>query len=167
MSKQFEIERKYLPKHIPKDIDQFPYHSIEQGYLCTSPVVRIRKKDNSYILTYKSAGMLVREEYEHPLSEEGYLHLRNKCDGLIIEKRRYLIPDSSGHTIELDVFKGVLSGFVLAEVEFASQEAASQYVPPTWLGDDVTHIPLFHNSRMSFFSKNDTHNFIKQFGINE
>ena len=48
-----EIERKFLIKkdRFPDNLAQYPCHEIEQGYLCTEPVVRIRRQDDSYILT--------------------------------------------------------------------------------------------------------------------
>ena len=49
-----EIERKYLIKQLPENLTSFEHHLIEQGYLCTEPVVRIRRQDDDYILTYKS-----------------------------------------------------------------------------------------------------------------
>ena len=51
-----EIERKYLieKEQLPKNLSDYPFHRIEQGYLCTSPVVRIRRQDDEYFLTYKS-----------------------------------------------------------------------------------------------------------------
>ena len=79
-----EIERKFTLKHIPDNLDSYPFHHIEQAYLCTNPVVRIRKQDDEYILTYKGSGMLAREEYNLPLTEESYYHLRQKADGNII-----------------------------------------------------------------------------------
>ncbi len=42
-----EIERKFIPKQLPPDLAQYPYHEIEQGYLCTSPTVRIRQMDDA------------------------------------------------------------------------------------------------------------------------
>ena len=44
--KNYEIERKYLVRTPPKDLSAFPCHDIEQGYLCTDPVVRIRRTMN-------------------------------------------------------------------------------------------------------------------------
>ncbi|KAI4445986.1 hypothetical protein C823_000503 [Eubacterium plexicaudatum ASF492] len=73
-----EIERKFVPKWLPNNLEQYPYHEIEQGYLCTSPTIRIRKMDDTYFLTYKSAGMLAHLEQEMPLSKEAYEHLRKK-----------------------------------------------------------------------------------------
>ena len=87
-----EIERKYLVNHVPADYMEFPCHAIEQAYLCTSPVVRIRREDDSYYLTYKGKGLMTREEYNLPLNEQAYAHLLKKADGIILTKTRYLIP---------------------------------------------------------------------------
>lgn len=144
-----EIERKYLIDSCPFSLDDYPYHEIEQGYLNTNPVVRIRRSDDTYILTYKSKGLMVREEYNLPLNEEAYLHLRTKIDGRLIRKKRYLIPLENGLKIELDYFKGDLAPLILAEVEFPSVEMADSFIPPTWFSEDVTFSPLYHNSTLS------------------
>ena len=57
-----EIERKYLIPELPEHLEQYLHHKIEQGYLCTAPVVRIRRQDDQYYLTYKSGGLMVREK---------------------------------------------------------------------------------------------------------
>ena len=67
-----EIERKFLVAAPPSGYEAFPFHQIEQAYLCTGPVVRIRREDQSYYLTYKSSGALSREEYNLPLTSEAY-----------------------------------------------------------------------------------------------
>ena len=143
-----EIERKFLIKQLPKNIEQYPCRHIEQGYLCTSPVVRIRKQDNDYFLTYKSDGLMSREEYNLPLSAEGYAHLRPKADGLIITKKRYCIPFKN-YTIKLDIFENDLAPLILAEVEFPSEDEANAFIPPEWFADDVTYSGKYHNSYMS------------------
>ena len=79
-----EIERKYLIHHLPDHLDQYPCRQIEQAYLCTSPVVRIRHLDDQYILTYKSGGMLARQEVELPLTPSAYEHLKEKADGTVM-----------------------------------------------------------------------------------
>lgn len=146
--KSFEIERKYLVPAAPENLSSFPYHEIEQGYLCTEPVVRIRRQDDEYYLTYKSKGLMVREEYNLPLTEEAYLHLCEKTDGRLISKRRYLIPFEK-YTIELDLFSSPKKGLLLAEVEFSSEEEALAFCPPDWFGEDVTGSSLYHNSNLS------------------
>lgn len=144
-----EIERKYLIKDLPENLDSYPHLKIEQGYLCTAPVVRIRQQDDLYILTYKSSGLMVREEYNLPLTKEAYLHLREKTDGLLISKTRYVIPLDRRLKIELDVFSGDHEGLILAEVEFPDEETANSFVPPAWFGDDVTFCSQYHNSYLS------------------
>ena len=144
-----EIERKFLPAKPPEHLERFQKHQIEQGYLCTNPVVRIRRSDDEYYLTYKSKGMLAHEEYNLPLTAEAYEHLKPKADGRIIEKTRYLIPLNDKLTVELDVFADDLAPLILAEVEFSSEEEANAFVPPAWLGEDVTFDRRYHNSTMS------------------
>lgn len=146
--KTYEIERKYLISSIPEHLEDYPFHDIEQAYLCTNPVVRIRKQDEEYFLTYKSKGLMKREEYNLPLTKEAYEHLREKIDGKLISKRRYLIPFGK-YTIELDKFFSPLSDLLLAEVEFSSEEEALAFEAPSWFSKDVTSCPEYHNSHMS------------------
>lgn len=161
-----EIERKYIIDCLPADLEKYPFHRIEQAYLCTCPVIRIRRQDDCYILTYKSEGLMAREEYNLPLTAEAYAHLKPKADGIVISKTRYLIPycpgqdnppsaDTHGNPrkqnliIELDVFDKPYEGVVIAEVEFASIDEANSFVPPDWFGEDVTMSTKYHNSTMS------------------
>ena len=146
-----EIERKFLVPRLPEGYDTHPFHQIEQAYLCTGPVVRIRQEDEDYYLTYKGKGLLSREEYNLPLTREAYSHLLPKADGIVLTKKRYLIPlDSPGHlTIELDVFEGRYAGLILAEVEFPTEEAALSFQPPEWFGRDGTFTGEHQNSKLA------------------
>jgi CYTH domain-containing protein len=146
-----EIERKFLIKELPEGYLNYPFRQIEQGYLCTEPVVRVRRENSEFYLTYKSFGLLAREEYNLPLTKESYEHLIAKADGNVLTKKRYLIPVEGDEelTIELDVFEGKFQGLVLAEVEFESVEEANEFVPPVWFGEDVTMSGEYQNSRLS------------------
>ena len=143
-----EIERKFLLERLPEDLDSYAFHEIEQAYLNTHPVVRIRRQDEEYILTYKGKGLMEREEYNLPLNQESYEHLKTKADGIVLSKRRYLIPCDI-YTIELDVFRKPYEGLYLAEVEFSSVEEAKAFVPPVWFGKEVTYSSAYHNSTLS------------------
>lgn len=144
-----EIERKYLIEALPENLASYPSHRIEQGYLCTDPVVRIRREDENYYLTYKSRGLMIREEYNLPLTKDAYQHLLLKIDGRLISKTRYLIPLTDALTVELDVFDKELAPLLLAEVEFSSEAEANAFVPPAWFGEDVTFSKEYHNSVLS------------------
>ena len=144
-----EIERKYLIHALPEHLENYSCRLIEQGYLNTSPVIRIRRDNQKYELTYKSSGLMAREEYNLPLDETSYEHLKEKIDGHIIRKKRYMIPLTHELTIELDVFEGHLAPLILAEVEFPTEEDALSFVPPEWFGEDVTFSGEYHNSHLS------------------
>lgn len=145
-----EIERKYLidASKMPHNLSEYPCRFIEQGYLSTEPVVRVRQDNEDYYLTYKSKGFIEREEYNLPLTKESYLHLRDKADGTIITKKRYEIP-LAPYTIELDIFEGRYDGLILAEVEFPTREEADNFTPPEWFGEDVTFEKKYSNSNLS------------------
>ncbi len=142
-----EIERKFLISSLPS-LDACPFRLLEQGYLSTNPVIRVRREDENYYLTYKGKGLLSREEYNLPLTKEAYVHLLPKADGILIRKKRYLLPLGS-HTIELDVFASPFQGLVIAEVEFATEEEANLFQPPDWFGREVTYDSRYHNSSLS------------------
>lgn len=165
-----EIERKFLIKELPANLAEYPCHLIEQAYLCTDPVIRIRRQDDEYYLTYKGKGLMSREEYNLPLNKDAYEHLLSKADGNIISKRRYVIPlenpqfangflpakdttaqtkHFSGLKIELDLFEAPFQSLILAEVEFPTEEMANAFLMPDWFLEDVTCDPAYHNSNLS------------------
>ena len=147
--KPMEIERKYLIRRLPENLSQYQCKKIAQGYICTNPVVRIRKSDDEYYLTYKGKGLMAREEYNLPLTQEGYEHMLPKIDGRLIEKSRYLIPLDGKLTAELDIFEGDLAPLIIVEVEFDSLDAANSFIPPGWFGEDVTESRKYHNSNLA------------------
>lgn len=160
-----EIERKFTVKEIPAELRQYTCKELEQGYLCTRPVVRVRKSvkngEANYILCYKSklglekkadATAQVCREEEMPLTAEAYEKLLSKVDGRVITKKRYLIPYDA-YTIELDVFGGELTGLVFAEVEFPDEEAAASFVQPSWFDKDVTFDDRFKNNKLALWKE--------------
>ncbi len=141
-----EIEKKFLVKNIPDNLASYTSHRIEQAYLNKQPVIRVRKSDDDYYMTYKGKGMLEREEYNLPLTAEAYEHLSAKADGNVIRKTRYVIPYRE-LDIELDIFD-YPEGLVMAEVEFPSLVDADAFVKPDWFGEEVTLDPKYHNVNM-------------------
>ena len=147
-----EIERKFLIDALPEALSDFSHQEYLQGYLSTSPTVRVRREGETYVLTYKGSGLMKRTEYNLPLTAESFAHLLEKCDGLRIEKTRYRIPLSGTElTAELDVFHGALSGLWLVEVEFPAEESAARFLPPAWFGPEVTQDARYQNSSLSRF----------------
>lgn len=154
-----EIEKKFTIKYMPKGYETCPYKEIVQGYLCESPVIRIRKSNDEYILTYKSKIGLekkkskaarINNEVEVVLTKQGYEHLKNKADGNLITKTRYMIPLSDGKTAELDIFHEKLEGLIIVEVEFDSEEEAINFTPPEWFDKDISFDKRYVNKNMIY-----------------
>ena len=157
MGKEMEIERKFTIKHLPWNLHQYETRQIEQAYLCSDPVVRIRRSNDRHILTYKAKAMpgadvCVNEEIEAPLTKEAYAHLRAKADAHPITKTRYLIPLEDGYLAELDIFHGRLEGLVFCEVEFPSVEASEAFNPPEWFDRDVSGDVRYSNAFLATLS---------------
>lgn len=144
-----EIERKWRLHAKPEGLDAYPKTEMEQGYLCRKPVVRVRRDGDQYYLTYKGRGLMTREEYNLSLTKEAYEHLIRKADGAVIHKSRFCMPLRGGLTAEIDVFHGALSGLLLLEVEFESEEAACAFAPPAWFGTEVTEDASYSNAALS------------------
>lgn len=143
-----EIERKFLVRDLPLNLEEYPKHRIQQAYLSTDPVLRLRQWDEEYILTYKGPGLLAREEHEFPLKREAYEHLLSKADGNRITKDRYCIPLGE-YIIELDVFAPPFAPLILAEVEFPDEKTAEAFRAPVWFGEEVTYDANYTNAAMS------------------
>jgi len=158
-----EIERKFTIRQLPENLNTYKCKKLCQAYLNRNPVVRIRKEDDEYFLTYKGKGLLSREEYNLPLSKEAFEHMLTKADGKIISKTRYLIPIENPRftpgfvqgkppvlTVELDVFDDPFSPLIMAEVEFPDEETAQAYIPESWFNEDVTFDRAYHNVNMAY-----------------
>ena len=59
-----EIERKFLIDGFPSDLPLLKESEVEQGYLATAPVVRIRRETvggaPSHVLCFKGKGTIAR-----------------------------------------------------------------------------------------------------------
>ena len=149
-----EIERKWITGDVSGILKGMPDDEIIQGYICTDPVVRVRRYGDEYFLTVKGKGMLAREEYEMPVTKEAFDSLIKKCEGIIIKKTRYRVPigtTDTGHelTAEVDIFHGCHEGLKMVEVEFGSIDEAEAFVPPEWFLKEVTEDGRFSNSYLS------------------
>ena len=147
MSKEiYEIERKFLVNEIPNNLQQYKCYKIKQGYIST---IRLRQRDNEYILTIKSSGIMKKLEYELPITEEQFNNLWHKVEGNAIEKNRYLIPLKDDLIAELDIYGANLSNFANVEVEFNSTKDAILFTPPDWFGQEVTQNNRYSNASLA------------------
>lgn len=142
-----EIERKFLVEgdewRVPSTSSRF-----QQGYLSTVPerTVRVRVVDDAAWLTIK--GLTVgasRNEFEYEIPADDGRQLLALCEQPIIEKERHVLT-VDGHTWEVDEFRGVNSGLVIAEVELESEDEAVEL--PGWVGEEVTGDPRYYNANL-------------------
>lgn len=148
-----EIERKFVVQDLPENLDQYPHAEISQGYISIQEdgtEERLRKKGDKYYRTVKSGSGEVRSEIETEISQEEFEALWPQTEGRRVEKVRYQIPEGGG-VIELDVYGGLLAGLHTAEREFDSEEESRNYIPPQWIGRDVTKDKSFKNQSLALY----------------
>lgn len=136
-----EIERRFVPDDAPDDLEQHPSEAIRQGYLAEGDrkvVVRVRQRDDRFVLTVKGGAEPAQTEVEVDLSEEQFEALWPFTEGKRVTKTRYSIALDDGHTAEVDRYEKALDGCLVAEVEFDSEAASEAFEPPSWLGREVT-----------------------------
>ncbi len=147
IAKPREIERKFLVKRLPENLAQYPNDEIEQGYLAIADdgvQVRLRRKGAVRWLTYKRGNRTSREEREIRLSAEQFDALWPATAGRRLTKVRYEVP-SGEYMIEIDVYRGRHDGLVVAEVEFDDEKSCASFLPPDWLGEEVSGKSRYSN----------------------
>jgi adenylate cyclase len=146
-----EIERKYLLKRLPENLNRSRRYVIAQGYLATEPAgrqVRLRKKGKTASLTFKVGRGKSREEREIKLSPKQVAALWPATAGRRLYKLRYEIPWRN-LVIEIDIYRRRHSGLVVAEVEFPDYATCRKFKPPAWFGREVTGEKRYSNVRLA------------------
>ena len=151
VSKNREIERKFLVKQLPEKLKRSRRCLIAQGYLATEPGgrhVRLRKRGKTSSLTFKVGRGAHREEREVKLSAKQFAMLWPATVGRRLRKLRYEIPWRN-LLIEIDIYRGRHSGLVVAEVEFPDRATCRKFKPPSWFGREVTGEKRYSNVRLA------------------
>ena len=153
--RHIEIERKFLVKFLPENLDSYPHKEILQGYICVSEdgtAVRLREKGKKYYLTVKSGFGKDRPEDEIELTQGQFDAIWGTTETKRVRKTRYEIPDPAG-IIELDIYHDALEGLVTVEVEFRDDASSDDFVPPEWFGEEVTDDESYKNHNLAIHGK--------------
>ncbi|MDD4850118.1 MAG: CYTH domain-containing protein [Gemmiger sp.] len=147
-----EIERKWMVAGWPQGLPCTETYQMEQGYISVRPTVRIRREalaggKTAWVLCFKGAGLLAREEIETEIDEALFGRLAALIGKPLIPKTRrgYRLP--GGLTLEVNlVDAGTPTEFMYAEVEFATEQQALSWEPATaglraYLAQEVTGKP--------------------------
>ena len=146
-----EIERKWLLKQLPKsDRSIVRTEEILQGYLVAGDdsEVRIRRAGKKNTLTVKSGSGLTRDETEISISAADFDRLWPSTEGQRIFKSRLKVFHKSA-TLEIDSYSGDLRGLYVVEAEFKSENDAMNFVPPAWVGREVTGDKAYGNRNLA------------------
>ena len=137
-----EIERKFLVKDLP-DISGIQPIVYERYYLKSEgdTVVRIQKKNNKYEYeTKKTISDLEHEKNKHAIAESEFEDLKVGNDANEIIRESYEL--SLNPNVSIKIYHGRFEGLMRVEVEFSTKEEAEKYVPPSWMGEEITTTSL-------------------------
>jgi len=146
---KIEIERKFLVNESWKKPEEGYHYS--QGYLNKDiqRLVRIRLVEangsKKGLLTINGSGNdsgISRYEFEIeiPVTDaDNHLML---CDQPLIEKIRYKF-EHDGLIWEIDEFRGLNNGLIMAEVELESED--QEFSKPNFIGDEVSGVRKYYN----------------------
>jgi CYTH domain-containing protein len=151
MKKPREIERKFLVRELPKDLDEHPHERIRQGYFvigADGTEARVRRESGTCFLTVKSGRGQTRTEVELPIPARAFDSLWPLTCGQRVRKVRYRVPVRGG-TAEVDVYRRKLRGLIVAEVEFDSEKEAAAFRAPDWFGEEVTSDERYSNQSLA------------------
>ncbi len=146
-----EIERKFFIEKLPRLLERHPHKEIAQGYLVVArdrSHVRLRRAGRACTLTFKRGPARAREEREISLTAAQFATLWPATAGFRLTKTRYYVPFKK-LTIEIDIYRGSNTGLMVAEVEFPDVATYHSFLPPDWLGDEVTGASRYSNVRLA------------------
>jgi len=145
-----EIERRFL---VDTDKLLLPQEGniITQGYL-SSPgdpfTIRARLSIGVYgrklgFITLKNKiANGINKEFEYAIPPEDAEEIIGSCGTKVVTKKRYYID-----RFEVDIFKGELSGIVIAEIEL--KDISEEFDKPEWLGREITYAKELSNFSMA------------------
>ncbi|MBU1148841.1 CYTH domain-containing protein [Patescibacteria group bacterium] len=138
--KQEEIEKVYLIKKLPADLNKCKKMIIRDGNFFdpnTVDSLRIRQKGNQYELTKKD-GKSAQQRTEHTINiKKEEFEIFWPVASWKYEKERYLYS-LDNLTAEIDIYLGNLKGYARVEVEFATEQESEKFNRPDWFGLEIT-----------------------------
>lgn len=156
-SKNTEIERKFLLEFMPDLYGYDGTDEIKQGYIVADEniEVRLRSKGKKFYETVKTAGNILRKEYEIELTKNQFNTLWPLTNGKRLLKDRYFKKEKN-LTYEIDVYKGIHEGLIILEVEFSSIRESQRFKVPSWTIREVTYDNQFKNKNLAVLRSIDS-----------
>ena len=139
---ELELERTFLVKDLPKEIEGADFVEIVDTYIPDGPEhshLRLRKKGNKCSITKKMPmADDASEMMEHTIElDDAEYEALASCSKKRVVKKRYFAK-IDGFDAEVDVFEEGLQGLVLVDFEFSDVNEKNKFVMPESLLADVT-----------------------------
>lgn len=142
-----EIERKFFVKELPDLSNLEPIH-YERYYLENGggKEIRISKVAESYIYEEKiEVSKLERTRSKKEISKKEFEDFKQKAsEGIIRDSYRI----SNNPDVTLKIYQGRFEGLIRAEVEFGSEDDAKSFIPPAWMGEEMTDLPIARDGKL-------------------
>lgn len=153
IERKFLVDRTKLPNLLGRESIQ-----IIQGYLSgqhDNIEVRVRYSKygddtETYELIIKDMGLKKRNEITYKISKDEFDLSIILCGNKVINKTRYLIPNSFDNTriMELDVYKDI--NLVVCEYEDENEVAVDSLPMENWFIREITNDISYKNSAIAY-----------------
>lgn len=157
---QNEIERKFFVREMP-DLSGIEPLYYKRYFLRREKGIeeRISKVNDKYIYEQKveiSSRERSREKKE--ISKEEFDRLKEKASEAII-RERYDI--STNPKVSIQIYHGRFEGLVRAEIEFETEERAQSFIPLSWMGKEMTDLPIARDSKLLDLTSSELQEYLK------
>jgi adenylate cyclase len=142
-----EIERKFLVRKMPDISNITPVH-YERYFLpsSTGKEIRISKVDNVHIYEEKDEiSEMERTRAKKEITRTEFDTLKANASGPLI-RDKYMVQNKP--KVVIQVYEGRFQGLNRAEVEFETLEEAQAFKPMSWMGKEITKLPIGRDSKL-------------------
>jgi CYTH domain-containing protein len=158
-----EIERKFFVNVMP-DISGIKALHYERYFINRDNgdngiEERISKIDDEFWYQRKvEISELERTQEKKRISESEFNQLKEKASEAIIRDRYNL---SFNPDIVIQIYHGRFEGLIRAEVEFNSEAEAKSFIPLSWMGEEMTGLPIARDSKLLDLTDSEFRKYLK------
>lgn len=168
---ELELERTYLLKYCPENLEDFESAIIDDVYFpadSVHPALRIRNRNNkSFEMTkkinIKANDSSEKEEHTISFSEEEYKAF-SLLNGKQVKKRRYYFICNTGQKAEIDIFMDDLEGLATVDFEFLSVEEKNNFSAPDFCLAEITQEEWAPNGILAGKKYSDIEGHLQKYG---
>ena len=150
-----EIERKFIINNLPKlNLENKLIYKRYFIYSNEGVEIRIQQKGNQFELERKEKVTNLVSKKDKIIISNGEFEFFKSIVIKEIIRDGYIIYENDVK-IDLKVYHGNFEGLIRAEVEFATEEEAQNFLIPKWFDKEITDSPLGRDSKLVDLSINE------------